>query len=63
MIDFNSIEQFTEFQTDDVNQKFRITFRKQFLPHKIGNDLCNENSKFYGDGVLFCFPGGIFSVF
>ena len=32
------------------------------LPHRIGNDLCSENTKFYDDRV-FCFPVGGFSVF
>ena len=62
----NSIEQFPEFQSDDGNQKFRITFWNLFktLPRRIGNDLCSEklSEKSYGDRV-FCFPGGSLSVF
>ena len=62
MIILNSIEQLPEFQSDVVNQKLRITFWKYVLPHRIGNDLCSENTKFYGNHV-FCFPSGGFSVF
>ena len=62
----NSIEQFPEFQSDDGNQKFRMTFWNLFktLPRRIGNDLCSEklSEKSYGDRV-FCFPGGSLSVF
>ena len=61
-VDLNSFEQFTKFQSEDVNQKFRITFSEQLLPHRTGNDLCSENTKFYGDRV-FCFPGGGFPDF
>ena len=48
----NSIEQFPEFQSDDVNQELRITFWKYFLPQRLGSNLCSENTKFYGDRVF-----------
>ena len=51
---FNSI--------DDINQKFRITFWKLFLPHRIGNNFCTENTKFY-DNQGFCVLGGGSSIF
>ena len=34
----------------------------EILPHRIRNDLCSENTKFYGDRV-FCFPVGGFPIF
>ena len=34
----------------------------KILVHRIANDLCSENTKFYGDRV-FCFPVGGYSVF
>ena len=34
------------------HQEFRITFWKYFLPKRIGNNLCSENTNFYGDRVF-----------
>ena len=45
---FKSIEQ-PKFQSDDVNQIFRTSFQKLLknLAHRIGKDLCCENTKFH----------------
>ena len=42
------------------HQKLRITFWKQFLPHRIGND---SKVKILSCDRVFCFPDGGFSVF
>ena len=53
-VHLNSIEQFSEFQSDDINQKLRITFWKKILPHRRGNELCSENTIHFM-AIEFCF--------
>ena len=43
------------------HKKIRITFWKQLLSHRIGNDLCSENTKFMAIEFIVFFRWRLFS--